>query len=108
VELISFEPNELVFAVDATESGLVFISEIYHPAWKATVDGKSVPVYQVDIAFRGVEVPEGKHEVRLNYSMDGFRTGTLISLLGLLVTIGGIGVGLVSWLRNREPAESGT
>jgi len=108
VELISFEPNELVFAVDATESGLVFISEIYHPAWKATVDGESVPVYQVDIAFRGVEVPEGKHEVRFNYSMDGFRAGMLISLLGLLVTIGGIGVGLVSWLRHRDPAEPGT
>ncbi|MEE8487851.1 MAG: YfhO family protein [Gemmatimonadota bacterium] len=108
VDLISFEPNELVFDVDVTDPGLLFISEIYHPAWKATVDGESVPVYQVDIAFRGVDVPEGRHEVRFSYSTDGFRTGMLISLLGLLVTISGIGVGLVSWLRHRDPEESGT
>lgn len=103
--LISFEPNELVLMTEVTEPGLLFISEIYHPAWKATIDGESVPVYQVDIAFRGVEVPAGRHEIRFNYSTDEFRTGLLISLLGLLLTIGGIGYGLISWWRQRDSAD---
>ncbi len=105
VDLISSEPNELVFRVEATDPGLLFISEIYHPAWKATIDGKNVPVYQVDIAFRGVEVPRGRHEVRLYYSADGFRTGIWISLLGLFVTFSGIGIGIYSWWRQREPKQ---
>jgi len=102
VDLISAEPNELVFNLDVNESGLLFISEIYHPAWKATIDGQSAHVYQVDIAFRGVDVPIGRHELSLKYSTDEFRTGLLISLVGLLMTIGGIGVGVVSWWRGRD------
>jgi len=101
-DLISFAPNELVFEVDARDPGLLFVSEIYHPAWKATVDGQDVPLFQVDIAFRGVEVPRGQHEVRLRHSSDGLRTGLLITLLGLLATIGGIGYGMVSCFRQRD------
>ncbi len=61
--------------------GLLVLSEVYYPAWKAYVDGEPVPVYLTDHLLRSVPVPEGEHTVELRYESWTLRLGMAISLV---------------------------
>lgn len=102
--LVSAEPNEVVLAVDAERTGLLFVSEIWHPSWHAFVDGAEVEVLRANVAFRGVVVPEGAREVRFRYSPAEFRLGFGVSALGVAVA----GVLLLAGIRSRRPAGTGS
>ncbi|MFQ5888714.1 MAG: YfhO family protein [Gemmatimonadota bacterium] len=93
----SYAPNEIVLRVSAEQGGLLFVSEIFHPSWRAYVDGSQTEVLRTNVAFRGVVVPEGEHELRFTYSAAEFRTGFLISGLSLAAVLLGLG-----WLMAAE------
>jgi hypothetical protein len=84
----SQEPDEIVLEVVAEQPGLLFVSEIWHPSWLATVDGEPAEVLRTNVAFRGVVVPEGAHQVRFRYSASEFRLGFGLSGAGLLLAAG--------------------
>ncbi len=65
--------------------GLLVLSEVYYPAWKAYVDGERVPLYRADYLLRAVPVPAGEHTVELRYESWTLRLGTAVSLLTGLV-----------------------
>jgi hypothetical protein len=43
--------------------GLLVLSELAYPGWRAIVDGKPAPVETVGGLLRGVRLPAGEHEV---------------------------------------------
>lgn len=87
VSLPHDDPEHLNVNVVAAAPGILRILDAHYPGWKATVDGKSAPVLRVDGAFRGVEVPEGRHNVGLIYSPASLEYGAAISLLSLAVFV---------------------
>ncbi|MCL7979977.1 MAG: hypothetical protein M8840_02690 [marine benthic group bacterium] len=93
------EADEIVLDVVAERSGLLFVSEIWHPSWLATVDGEPAEVLRTNVAFRGVVVPEGPHQVRLHYSAAEFRLGFGLSAAGLLLAGGVLLSGMAAWRR---------
>jgi len=59
-------PERIELAPDAgPEPALVFVSEGYHPWWRARVDGDSAPVWRAALAHLAVPVAPGRHEVEL-------------------------------------------
>ena len=48
-------------------AGLLVASETDYPGWEAWVDGAPAPIHRVDIALRGVVLPEGAHRVRMEF-----------------------------------------
>ncbi len=86
----SYTPNEIVLDVEATRGGLLFLSEVYYPAWEARVDGERVDVVRTNVAFRGLVVPAGAHEVSIRYSSAEFTLGLAVS--GVTATV------VVVWL----------
>ena len=76
--------NEVEVVVDAAQSGLLVSSEPNYSGWKATIDGAPAPVYNTNVAFRGVVVPVGHHRVRYKF----FPSIQLYSL----------GISLIAWL----------
>lgn len=97
VEIVSYEPNRIEIEAETEENGLLWLSEIWYPAWKARVDDKPARLLCADYSFRAVEVPAGKHRVTLTYRSDYFRTGALLSLLVLAAAIAGLW-----WERRRK------
>jgi hypothetical protein len=75
---------------------LVVVGETYFPGWKATVDGKAVPVFEADGAFVGIPVPAGDHLVELTYERPP------AAIVGRLITGGTILAVLVLWWRRRR------
>jgi hypothetical protein len=98
----SYSPNEIVLDVAATRPGLLFVSEVYYPAWEAEIDGLEAEVLRTNVAFRGVVVPEGRHELRLRYSAAEFRVGFAVSSLSTAVVLVCLLLGLVRPVRSAD------
>ncbi len=79
VDVQSFEATRMRLKVNADGRGLLVLSEIYYPGWKADVNGKEVPIWKVDGGLRGVVVPAGTSVVTLHYAPASFRVGLALS-----------------------------
>jgi Bacterial membrane protein YfhO len=67
VQTLQYQPNVIELSVRSSSSALLVLSETYYPGWKAWVDDRPTPIYQTDIALRGIAVPAGAHRVRLEF-----------------------------------------
>jgi len=87
VSVIANRYDEILLETECREPSILFASEVYHPDWKASVDGREVEVYRSDYIFRSVLVPSGKHRIEMRYEPAGFRKGVVISLISLAAVI---------------------
>ncbi len=78
--------------------GLLVLSEVYYPAWKAYVDGEPAPVYLTDHLLRSVPIPAGEHTVELRYESWTLWAGMAISLVTLAALIAlALAAGVQRW-----------
>lgn len=63
VGLNRYENTRIVVGVDAPRPGYVVLNDIWHPWWRATVDGIETPILRANVLFRAVAVPAGRHDV---------------------------------------------
>lgn len=83
-------PSECRFETLADTDAMLVVAQSYYHCWKATVDGKPAALWRANYAFQAVEVPSGRHEVRLVYADRAFWFGTAISLVELAYCAGGL------------------
>ncbi len=88
-KITGYGPNEIALETLSGGDGVLVLSEVYYPGWRAWVDDREVEVLRADYLFRAVELPAGDHRVRLIYDPWSFKLGA-----GMLVTTI---VGLVAW-----------
>ena len=67
VEVSKYEPSRINLSLQASGAALLVLSETYYPGWKAWIDDQPVAIHPVDIALRGVVVPSGTHQLRMEY-----------------------------------------
>lgn len=87
--------------IDTTSNGrqLLVLTERFHGAWRATVDGSAVTPTAVDADFLGVAVDAGSHHVALKFLPDSFTRGLWITFAGLILTlITSMAIARGSWL----------
>jgi hypothetical protein len=70
--------------VETSARSMVVISQTYYHCWRAYVDDRPAPLFRANFAFQAVQVPAGKHHLRLVYEERGFRIGGIISILTTL------------------------
>ncbi|MBI2611885.1 YfhO family protein [Candidatus Gottesmanbacteria bacterium] len=74
-------PNKIVLTTNSSCGRFLSSSEIYYPGWLATIDGRNVPVYRSNYAFRSIYVPKGEHEIEFYYYPRIYIYGLIISIL---------------------------
>ena len=80
IELLSYEPNELIYSSTTAKENLAVFSEIYYPAgWKSYIDGVETPHFRVNYVLRGMLIPAGSHEIRFRFEPASYITGNKIS-----------------------------
>jgi uncharacterized membrane protein YfhO len=99
-EIVSYEPERISIRTASAAAGLLVLSEVSYPAWKAYVDGQRVPVYRTNHLFRSVLLPEGDHLVEFRYESTTLRVGVVISSIAYL----GLGVLAVATLARKVVA----
>jgi hypothetical protein len=75
--------------VDCPAPATLLRREAYYPGWRATIDGKPVPVYLSGELFQSVAIPAGVHRISFGYRPShyewiwtGFALGMLTWLAG--------------------------
>lgn len=87
VQITKYSNNKIELEVNTDKPGLLWLSEIWYPAWKAKIDGKVTKVYKADYSFRAVEVPSGNHKISMYFDSDAFRYGMIISLSAFIICL---------------------
>jgi len=82
--------SAITFSLDAPCDGYVVFPIPYYPGWKATVDGKRVPIVRANFAFSAIFAPHGHYHIRLFYAPFSVMLGSGLSLifLGVLAIAG--------------------
>lgn len=65
----------------------LLISNVNYPGWKATINGNSAEIINVNFMFQSLLVPAGEHTISLKYAPDSFYNGLLISMISVFITI---------------------
>ncbi len=94
--------NRIEASVTTASNAMLFFSEIYYPEWRAYVDGRPAKLYRAFTTLRAVEVPAGHHTVTLHYESSAFAAGSLITVLTLLVSLGGLGIVVFQERRTKQ------
>jgi hypothetical protein len=90
--------NRIDADVRADGQALLVLSELFYPGWRATVNGKSTPIWMVDGDLRGIVVPSGPSRVSLVYAPLSFYLGLSLSIASVLA------VGVLFLLERRRLA----
>lgn len=101
----AYQPNRIEVQVEASEPAYLFLSEVFYPGWRATVDGVPSPVYRANAIFRAVLIPAGQHHVVLTFSPLSWRVGLGITL-GTWAALGALGVAVLArWAARRRTSD---
>jgi hypothetical protein len=90
--ILTYEPDRVVLRADARRAGLVVLSDVAYPGWKATVDGRPAGLERVDYVLRGVRVPAGAHRVEMRFEPTSFTVGWIVSAVAA-VALGALALG---------------
>jgi len=88
VRLLDTRPDRIVVEADLDDDGWLVTLEGYDPDWRASVDGRPVPVQRANLAFRAVPVPAGRHVVEQRYLPGSIGRGLAVSGFGVLALLG--------------------
>ncbi len=73
VAIESWKPDRVRLAVVASGPATAVLVDTFDPGWSVTVDGKPAVARRVNVSFRGVDVPAGRHEVECSSTTCGHR-----------------------------------
>jgi hypothetical protein len=79
-EIVDEVPCTVAVAAEMRTAGLVVLADQWYEGWRAELDGRDVPIVNVNHALRGVVLPAGKSRVDFHYEPPGFRLGLWLAL----------------------------
>ena len=99
VEIKEYSPQEIVLDVTTPSSGILVLSDLFYPGWKAFIDMDETEVLKANTVLRAVVVPEGKHMVKFVYDPAPFKYGLRLGLCTLIGIPIVVFVSKMSWLK---------
>lgn len=94
-----FDSNLVKLETNFISPKFLVYHDSFHKDWRAFVDGNQVPIYRSFIAFKGVALPSGKHELvfKFGYWWQRFLNGGLnVLYLSVFVLLIGYSIKKVS------------
>jgi len=65
--LVSYRNTEVIVEVNSPSGGILLLNDVWHPWWRATIDGADAEMMRANAIFRAVQVPPGKYTVRFSF-----------------------------------------
>jgi hypothetical protein len=79
--------SEYAIDVDAHTATWLILTECAWRGWRAYIDGHRVRTHYADVAFLGIYVPAGRHNLRVVYLPESFVIGRAISFATLAAAV---------------------
>jgi hypothetical protein len=69
--ILRYANTEVDVEVNAPAGGFLLLTDVWHPWWRARVDGRPAEILKADVVFRAVAVGPGLH--RVEFVFEPFR-----------------------------------
>jgi hypothetical protein len=99
VNILSFAPNKIRLQANLAADGLLVLSEISYPGWRAYVNGRPTRVYEAYGLLRAVQAPAGESVIEFVFQPLTLYVGAAFSLFAW----GALLIGALAGLR-RQPS----
>jgi hypothetical protein len=101
LKLTSYDNDVLEYESNAgTDQFAVFSEVFYDRGWKASIDGKEVPIVKTNYVLRGLSVPAGKHSIRFSFEPQSFIMGSRVTTISQFLMVILLAIG--AWLEWRK------
>jgi len=101
VKLAKISPNGISFEIDGVQKeSFCVVTETYFPGWRAFADGKEIPIYRTNGAFRGLFIPAGCRDLTMMFIPNHFYAALAVSLFFFALFLF-----IIAWssIRRRRP-----
>ena len=103
IEITNYTGPEIEMKISRSEPGYLVLSEIYYPAgWIATLDGEEIPIHKTNYVLRGMEIPSGDHELKMEFKPSSFYTGVTLGWISLGAQLTIALIFGITYFRNRS------
>jgi len=98
LDIVTARPSHYEFWLETPQAIPLEIYQLYFEGWQVRLDGERIqPLITEPYGFYALEIPAGRHNIRLTYPLSAAqRGGLLVSSLSLL------GAALLSWRDSRQ------
>ncbi|MBK0378018.1 YfhO family protein [Mucilaginibacter segetis] len=105
IDLVSYNPDHLVYQSSSAANRVAIFSEIYYSkGWKMLIDGVEQPYYRADYLLRAATIPLGNHKIEFIFHPASYYTGETISLIGSILLILALAGAVFNEVRKKKPA----
>jgi uncharacterized membrane protein YfhO len=77
-------PERVVAEVTTSFPGVLLLTDLHYPGWRAQANGRDIEILRADGLFRAVPLPAGAHRIVFRYRPVSFSAGAALSLSALL------------------------
>ena len=81
IHFINYGHNKVELEIKTDGSGFLVLADRYDEGWRASLDGKGVPIYRTNAILRSVFVPVGEHKLTFSYEPWLFKVGLYLALM---------------------------
>lgn len=81
LQIINFKEDRIKGYIQLKRDGMLFLNIPFNKGWKAVVDGKEATLEMVNIAFLGLPLKKGRHQIELHFVPPYLIIGLIISFL---------------------------
>jgi hypothetical protein len=99
-EIVKTKSTDYRVDVTANRPAWFFVADANYPGWRATLDGKRVPLFSAQLLGKAVAVPPGHHRLEIAFVSSTFIAGLSISTLFLAAIL------FSAWSRRRSGLHS--
>lgn len=87
IDIQKYSPNTIEIKTETTSSEFMIFADTYSRGWHLYLNSKEVKLFEVNGALRGIMVPSGVNNFKLNYWPNSFDTGLKISVISILIFV---------------------
>lgn len=105
--LVNRHGTGLDLTVDMLEPGWVVVSQTAWRGWRAVSRGEELPLAVANLAYLGLHLDSGRHEIELRYRPLSFVVGRAVTLATAAVILTGLAVAPIAGRRRRTSGVAG-
>jgi len=88
IDIVEYKNDSVTLKVNTNDSGFLVFLDNYYPGWKAYINNQRVQVHRTLWTFKGVYIPdEGEHTVVFKYEPTFFKSGIILSIFTIILTL---------------------
>jgi hypothetical protein len=85
VTVTEYSPRRVALEVNTPAEAFLVTSETHYPGWTASLDGTPAELFYTNVAFRGMAIPAGHHEVVMEFAPSILWRSAAISAIAWLL-----------------------